>query len=335
MADQREADPSCEHDPHGLAARAYDAFDRGDLIAARSHFDALLLATAGDADHEYMQGLTCKYLRDWPKSLAHNLRSLALRGGPDEAAQWNAAIAATALGDWAEARRQWASCGIEIPDGEGPIETHFGVASLRLDAWGRGETLFARRIDPVRAQLINVPLPDSGYRFGDIVLHDGAATGQRRFHQSIVPVLNALQRLQKSEFQTFAAFVSCPDRRDLESLLQARVPGIAEIEDWTESVGHLCLRCSYGTPHRHGHPEADSKANTEDPVTDVADAWRSDRDLGIAAQSKHSVTRLLRSWATQGSGRRIAGIESRDHEPSAPPHDGVRWWLSPEEREQD
>ena len=68
------------------------------------------------------------------------------------------------------------------------------------------------RIDPVRARLINVPLPDSGYRYGDIVLHDGASTGKRRFHQSIVPVFNAMQRMETSEFQTFAVFATCPQR---------------------------------------------------------------------------------------------------------------------------
>lgn len=52
-----------------------------------------------------MQGLTHKYLRDWPVSLHHNLRSQALRDERDEASLWNAGIAATALGDWAQARR--------------------------------------------------------------------------------------------------------------------------------------------------------------------------------------------------------------------------------------
>lgn len=321
-----------------LAERAYAAFDRGDLLDARSLFDALLECAPDDPDYHYMQGLVCKYLRDWAKSLSHNLCCLDLRGeadDADEAAHWNAAIAATAIGDWAEARRQWARCGIDIPGDAGPISGRFGVASLRLDAWGRGETLFARRIDPVRAQLINVPLPDSGYRFGDIVLHDGAATGQRRFHQSMVPVLNALQRLQTSEFPTFAVFVDCPTPRDLEDLLAARVPGIAETEDWTESLSHLCLRCSYGTPHRHARPASDvapdAAPNASPDTAGDGGAWRRDRSVGIAAQSRHSVTRLLEAWKAKGRGRRIEGVESRDHAPTAPPGSGRRWWLSPED----
>ncbi len=195
-----------------------------------------------------MLGLVCKYLRDWPASLHHNLRALALQpDGEDdsEAPRWNAAIAATALGDWAEARRQWAGCGINIPDDDGPIDTNFDVASLRLEAWAQAETVFARRIDPVRAQVINVPLPDSGYRYGDIVLHDGASTGQRRFHQSMVPVLNVLQRMETSAYPTFAVFVNCLQRADLDALIEARVPGVAFVEDSSRTTV-----CAAATAHR-------------------------------------------------------------------------------------
>ena len=320
------ADPS-PIDTRALAADAYAAYDSGDLAEARIRFEALSAAAQEDPAHHYMLGLVCKYLRDWPASLHHNLRALALYGDADadevEAPRWNAAIAATALGDWAEARRQWAGCGIEIPGDDGPIDTNFGVASLRLEAWGRAETLFARRIDPVRAQLINVPLPGTGYRYGDVVLHDGAATGQRRFHQSMVPVLNALQRTQISEYQSFAVFVTCPQRKDLEALMETRVPGIAFLEDWTESIAHHCLRCSYGTPHRH-----DDKDDAENQ-----NGWRPERNIGIAAQSRHSVMRLIDRWKAQERGRRLDAVESRDAVPSAPPTTGERWWLSPDDRD--
>ncbi|NOT88902.1 MAG: hypothetical protein HOP03_12045 [Lysobacter sp.] len=305
-----------------LAARAYAAYDDGDLIEARAWFDTLLAAAPDMPDYHYMQGLVCKYLRDWPLSLRHNLRSLALRTDADEASRWNAAIAATALGDWGEVRRQWTGCGIGIPDGDGEIDANFGVASVRLNAWDRGETLFGRRVDPVRARLINVPLPDSGYRYGDIVLHDGAATGQRRFHQSMVPVFNVLERLETSEFQTFAVFVSCPQHEDLDTLVEARMPGIAFIEDWTESIAHYCLRCSYGAPHRGGDAHGVEKRSE----------WWPERNLGIAAQSRHSISKLLQRWVSNGSGRRLDAVETRDAVPSAPPTDGERWWLSPDDQ---
>lgn len=315
-----------------LLDAANAAFDRGDLSAARPAFDALLSECPDSPRDHYMQGLTCKYLRDWRKSLAHNLRCIALyearEEAPGDAPRWNAAIAATALGDWAEARRQWAACGIRIPDGEGPIEADFGVVSVRLNPWGVAETLYARRVDPVRARLLNIPLPESGYRRGDIVLNDGASTGERRWGERWVPVLNALQRLQASEFRTFAAFVDCPAEADAEALLAMRVPGIDDVEDWTGSVVHYCLRCSYGAPHRHrGADEAEAEAANQ------AAAWDVQRNFGIAAQSRRSAAKLLEAWAAKGAGRRIDALETCSAPLSAPSGNDGMWWCSPEDEQ--
>ena len=46
-----------------------------------------------------MQGLTAKNRLDWHTALAANLRAIECAEAFDEAAHWNAAIAATALHD--------------------------------------------------------------------------------------------------------------------------------------------------------------------------------------------------------------------------------------------
>lgn len=303
-----------------LEERAYAAFDRGELHEAADLF-AACIAGCPDAHHlHYMRGLTCKYLRDWPASLRHNLRAQALREEFDESAAWNAGIAATALGDWAEARRQWTRCGIRIPEGDGPIEDDYGVVSIRLNPWGYGETVFARRIDVVRARVLNVPMPESGHRLFDIVLHDGAQTGERNSGDGTVPVFNALARLAPSDYKTFVAFVRCDAAEDIEALQDATLPGIGYVEDWTASVVHYCLRCSYGAPHRH---QDDAPR---------ADGWQTERNLGIGSQSKAAVTRLLKEWAAGGPGRQVDGVECREQ--AAPePQQGMVWWRGPDESE--
>lgn len=302
--------------PDALHQRAYDAMDRGALDEASRCFGALLAREPDNRYYHYMRGLAHKYMLDWHVSLQHNLRAIELHDQTDEAEHWNAAIAATALGDWATARGLWTACDIGIPDGEGPIESDYGVAVLRLNPWQDGETVFMRRIDPVRARLLNVPLPESGHRFGDIVLHDGAPTGYRYDGEHEVPVFNALGLLARSDFQTFVVFLRCHSREALQPLLDATAPGIGYAEDWTHTVRHYCLRCSYGKPHRH-EPRDDS-------------AWQPDRNLGIAAQSRKSVDKLLKDWSTAGPGRHVDGIEVR--EVDLPPRaDGHVWWDGPEE----
>jgi hypothetical protein len=304
-----------------LRDRAYAAMDRGDLTAASRDFEALLRREPGDRYYHYMRGLAHKYLLDWPISLRHNLRAIELCEAepgmePGQAEHWNAAIAATALGDWPQARRLWAACGVGVPESDGPIEDDYGVAVVRLNPWHGGETVWMRRVDPVRARLLNVPLPESGHRFGDIVLHDGAQTGSRFDGARQAPVFNDLERLEPSGFQTHVVFVGCDGHDDLRALLEATAPGIGHAEDWTESVRYYCLRCSYGAPHRHGGDEGED--------------WQPDRNLGIAAQSRRSVEKLLGDWAKTGPGRRIDGIETREC-PVPRREDGHVWWRGPDE----
>lgn len=305
-----------QDDSQPLHDLAYGAMDAGELEQASRHFDALLQRHPDDRYYHYMRGLAHKYLLDWPTSLQHNLSAIALSEESSESAHWNAAIAATALGDWERARALWTACGIEIAEGCGPIVDDFGVAVVRLNPWGSGETVWARRIDPVRARVLNVPLPESGHRFGDIVLHDGASTGTRWDGERNVVVFNALQRCEPSDFTTHAVFVTCDRSEDLLALREATAPGIGYIEDWTNSVRYYCMRCSYGAPHTH-----DAAATKDD--------WVRERNLGIAAQSRKPVEHLLRQWERGGRGRRIDSIETREH--AIPERsDGHVWWQEPE-----
>lgn len=313
------SDITAAADDEALEALAYDAFDRGDLVEASQRFGELLERQPDVRHLHYMQGLAWKYLRDWRASLHHNLRSQALQDEFDASSAWNAGIAATALGDWPTARDQWRRCGIRIPEGDGPIEDDYGLVSIRLNPWSEGETVFARRIDVVRARLLNVPLPETGHRLFDIVLHDGAKTGERTLSdETVVPVFNALARLQPSDFRTFVAFVSCESEADIEALTEATLPGIGYVEDWTDSIVHLCLRCSYGAAHRHSE-------RTEDD-------WAPDRNLGIGAQSKAAVVRLLQDWVSGGPGRAVESIEQREVDAPAPANGHV-WWRGPDDVE--
>ncbi|KRA20401.1 MULTISPECIES: hypothetical protein [unclassified Lysobacter] len=303
-----------------LHQRAYDAFDAGRLKDSSTLFAELLRREPDAAHYHYMRGLTHKYLLDWPTSLRHNLDALALEQAPNEGAVWNGAIAATALGDWAQARRLWTLGGIAIPEGTGPIEADYGIVSIRLNPWGDGETLYARRIDLVRARLLNVPLPDSGYRYGDIVLHDGARTGERGYFGQRVPVFNALARLVPSDLQTYVAFVSCESADDIAALGSVSLPGYADAEDWSASIVHYCLRCSYGAPHSHASAQDDAD-------------WEPERSLGIAAQSRRVVDKLLRDWTRGGRGRRVDAVNAVDALPQAPADGGV-WWCAPDDEEE-
>jgi hypothetical protein len=91
----------------------------------------------------YELGLLCKYQRRWRESLDHNSRAADL-DPVDEASWWNMGIAATAAGEWTEARRAWTACGIQLPGEDGPPEVDYGLVPVRLDPDGAGEVVWAR-----------------------------------------------------------------------------------------------------------------------------------------------------------------------------------------------
>lgn len=316
-----------------LHVDAYDAFQRGALGDALPMFRTL--AEADPERYAYMLGLVHKYRREWQECIGSNLRSIAA-SAPDsglESEHWNIAIAATALGNWSLARRHWNAAGLKLPLGDAPLDEDRGVISVRLNAWASGETLYANRIGIARARLRNIPLPNSGHRYGDIVLIDGAKTGERRYGEATVPVFNALQRLAASEFITFEVRVDCASAHDAEALEASTAAGIGCIEDWTRSMIFHCKACSYGLPHEHAEREPDESG------------WIRERNVGIAATSRESVDKLLRAWVEEGRTgtflERLAHRRARraileiDEVESAEPklNECGKWWVGPDEDE--
>jgi len=229
----------------------------------------------------YNLGLLRKRQHNWQESLRCNQKAVALDPS-DQASWWNLGIAATALEDWAEARRAWKGFGISIPEGEGPIEMKIGSTPIRLNADGDPEVVWCRRIDPARAVIDCVPLPQSEHRFGDLLLHDGAPNGFRKIGGKEVPVFDELELLAPSEYGTFEIIIDGVGPEDIERLTElASERGLAA-EDWSANIRMLCKACSEGRPHGVGHTH------------DVDQT--SYRRIGFAALSETQAMEILRGW---------------------------------------
>lgn len=293
---------------------AYAAFDAGRLDKAAALFARLVRHMPDDPDCNYMQGLTAKNRQDWPTALAANLRAVALAPEFNQAAHWNAAIAATALHDWPTARRLWTACGIELPEGTGEIRNDYGMAVVRLNPWADGECVYVRRIDPVRAEILNVPFPRSGWRLGDIVLHDGAPSGERHDGQgNTVLVFNGLMRWQRSDWLTHTVFAECAGADAADLLRRLQQHGLYG-EDWTDNVRHLCLRCSYGRVHSHHPPVAGGEGPTE-------------RSIGIGTDDAAALQHLLAAWVADAPERRSVTEVCQEEYPLPDRQDGKVWWA--------
>lgn len=240
----------------------------------------------------YNLGLLEKYAGSWEDSLRLNQRAAALNPD-DEAAWWNLGIAATALRNWPEARRAWRGFGIEIPDGDGEVEIPVVAACVRLDPNGSGEVIWGDRIDPARIVLLNVPLAESGYRFHDIVLHDGAPNGSRMRDGVEYPVFDSLGLWQPSDYSTFSANLHVPSEVDEDRLVELCRERTIGVEDWS-TVRMICAECSRGNPGPH-----DCKQYSES----------TSRSYAMAAKSEHEVRTLLTTWVAEDETREYGAIE--------------------------
>jgi tetratricopeptide (TPR) repeat protein len=252
--------------------------------ALRKYFAALELQISRSNTH-YNIGLIYKYRGAWKESFRFNKRAHEL-APDDEAAAWNLAIAATALRDWGTARTVWNSLGLPVEPGTEPISKDFGLTPIRLKPIDDGEVVWARRIDPVRARICNIPYSGSGCRYGDVVLHDGAAVGYRMNGERECPVFNMLDMFEESRYSTFEADVIAKTEADAAALEAICDRDGVAFEDWSQSVQVICKACSEGRPHDHDVAERPSKP------------WNAERRIALAAESADSVESVLQEWAS-------------------------------------
>jgi tetratricopeptide (TPR) repeat protein len=237
-------------------------------------------------------GLVHKWRREWPACADANLRAAELMAEPQHPAWWNLGIAATATGNWTLARRAWEGLGLELPGTDGPIEGDFGLGAVRLQPVG--EVVWGLRLDPCRMRVLNVPLPDSGHRWNDVVLHDGEPRGRRTLEGRDYSVFDEILRLTPSASPTIDAEVVCPGERDREVLVQLFDDAGYGAEDWTESLHLLCKACSEGDPDHIHEP--------------VRRPWEERRRVGLSAPDAMA-RELLRVWE-KSPGREVLSVET-------------------------
>ncbi|AXI03615.1 tetratricopeptide repeat protein [Aquirhabdus parva] len=240
----------------------------------------------------YNIGLIYKYQNEWTKSFEYNQKAYSLDPS-DESARWNLAIAATALRDWATVRQAWQDNGIALDGKSGPIDMNFGITPVRLNPDYDAEVVWATRIDPVRARIENVPYKESGFRYDDIVLHDGAAVGYRKNGNNEYPVFNVLELFERSKFSTALASIQINSEQDIAVLENLFSKSVHHFEDWTKNVRTLCRQCSEGMPHEHHD-------------SDLTPDFNHERTLGVAVREDESILPIFEEWQRLTGGKLLS-----------------------------
>lgn len=241
-------------------ARGMTAGERGDSERAVSSYRKAIRSDSTWSVPWYNLGLHYKNTRNWAEARRCNQAAVA-RDAANKAAWWNLGIAATALTDWPEARRAWLAYGLELPEGDGEFVGDFGYTPIRINPDDGREVIWANRIDPARAFIASVPLPESGRRHGDLLLHDGAPNGYRLLLGREVAVFDELAVVRPSPLGTFEATVVVSSEEDIVALEVIFAEHGGGAEDWS-SIRYLCHQCSLGRPHK-GHDRGSAHASGE------------------------------------------------------------------------
>ena len=271
-----------------LHEQGQDLSDEGkDAEAIELYLKAIALDPT-KSESFYNIGLIYKYQNEWLLSLEYNQKAYGL-APDDEAARWNLAIAATALREWDIVRSAWEDNGISLEGNSGPIDMNFGITPVRLNPEDGAEVVWASRIDPVRARIDSIPYPESGFKYGDIVLHDGAAVGYREIGENEYPVFNVLELFESSAYETTTVTVRVSDDSDLKELEELFASTQHQFEDWTSNVGNICKQCSEGRPHDNHDQELEG-------------TWNPERTLGVAVFASEDIELLFDVWDEKSNG---------------------------------
>jgi tetratricopeptide (TPR) repeat protein len=279
------------------------ADEAGDAGRAALLASELLQLTPESYYSWFQAGLLSKARGNWPESIERNARALELFTPKDaeefngaNPAAWNLGIASTALGDWATARRAWAAYGIAGFEGEaGPIDVDCGMAPVRLNpdrpslphqllpSAGTAEVVWCWRRSPAHAVIASVPLPESGHRFRDVVLHDGEPKGTRLLDDREVSVFDELERLEESDLPTWQAQIIGATSEDFQALSDLLGQRGFALDDWS-GIRLMCSECSHGSAqdeHDHAPAASDARrvglAGHETGIGEPVEIWLSTR----------------------------------------------------------
>ncbi|MBM0227913.1 MULTISPECIES: tetratricopeptide repeat protein [Micromonospora] len=227
----------------------------------------------------YDAALAHKFLRNWAKAyeLGREAAARAERDSQDPAF-WNLGIAATIMEDWATARDAWRGFGVDLPDGEGEIAEDLGPGLVRLNPTGPAEVVWTRRLCPTRARVLSVPTPESGRRFGEIVVHDGEPKGRREVDGRSYPVFDELLLWRGSALPTSVVRVDVARADDVRALVAVFEERDYGAEPWS-SFAAICTCCSEDTlnhdaDHAVTGEQRVSLAAPVDEIPALLESWR-------------------------------------------------------------
>ena len=218
--------------------------------------------------------------QEWKPCLYYHERYATLQ--PHAAEVWPyIGLAATALRQWRTARAAWNRLGHELPLSMRPVRLAPAMVGVSCKYRGRREILWARRLDPVRAELLSLPQLPTGLNYGDTVLFDLQKIGDRMLPAGRVPIYPFLEQTEQRFYRTHRVRLyteSADPLAVLERLCREAQLGFDNWSAATRQVSGKGLTEYYGNEllqaTEHILPLVGIAVRRPDQLHEVLEAWR-------------------------------------------------------------
>lgn len=217
-----------------LFRAAYDYEQIGDVYNAVKLYRKTIRVSPNFAPSYYQLCKIYKSRKEWKPTLHYGLKTLELTQQYNDKV-WNlVALAAVALNRHQVLRRA-------LPHVSPISKRNTSILPIRINTPYWQEVVWAKPIHPLKAQIVSIPHPDSGRKFGEIVLYDYKANGYRVVETTQYPIHDELQLLKRSFYTTYSLLIpkESSDKLDkLEELCSAENMGF---EIWSNLNLHRKL----------------------------------------------------------------------------------------------
>jgi tetratricopeptide (TPR) repeat protein len=223
-------------------------------------------------------------IRDWKAALHYSERAIHCAEEPRSDVLRCQGIAATALRRWRIARQAWNQLGFNFRETDEELKLDMGAVCLRwkLDA-KRQAVLWARLIDPARAEVLSVPTPGCGVNFRDILLIDSAPIGYRVAGKKRIPVYEALEPLKRNHYYSLELWLPDAGTKELDILASLCKASGLGFDHWSGASWQL-RGASAGSAAEYHHYSGESEPDSG-PC-----------QIGLAARHPDQARKLLRQW---------------------------------------
>ena len=261
------------------------AYDRdGDVYNAVKLYKKLVkLAPDWSLPYHFLS-LFYRQRNEWKPSFHYSQK--AIETNPEDKTAWHIlATSATALQRWQTARKAWNELGFEFRKTNKILNLDLGLIPVCINPKTKPEIVWARQIDPARAQIESIPQPASGRRYKETILIDNQPIAHRNLRGKRVPVFEELESVRLSSYDTYAVILETDAKNSVDILDKLCQDAEIGFDNWSKATRQFWLRNEELLPEFFG-AEIFSKASGS----------RNYQLIAFASKSYFEVKEVLYAW---------------------------------------